>query len=211
MMLTRLLALVLSLAVPSLAVAEERLADPPVLLAPHANVGFEVLGGTMTSAGVRAHLGLATAFGAGRVRPELGLGVTWGLAALSVEDPRALDGSVSLGHADWGPEAQLGLRFVDGGAVDTRVFASFAYLRTDLDDRLEMDPIPGVEGRTGMRASLGANWADRSGRVAAGTSHRSDKDDAFDWLILLAPQQVELTWERSAGSDRIGATFGWGI
>lgn len=209
--MTRLLVLVF-MAVPALAHAEHETAEPPVAIAPHATVGVEVLGGDATTAGGRAHLGLSTAFGTGRVRPQLGLGITWGWSTLSVSDPRALDGSVSLGHVDYGPEAQLGLRFADGGLVDTRVFASLAYLRTDLDDRLEMDPVPGVEGRTGLRASIGANWADRAARAATSRRHRdSDKDGMFDWMILLLPQQAEVAWQRSAGSDRVGISLGWGI
>ncbi|MBA3397032.1 MAG: hypothetical protein H0T89_30665 [Deltaproteobacteria bacterium] len=179
-------------------------------IAPHANIGFELLGGADAfSAGVRGHVGVDKAFGSGRVQPSIGIGGTFGLASLSVSDPRALDGRVTIGHADWGPEVQLGARWVDGGIVDTRVFASFAYLYTDLDDRLMLDAIEGVGGTRGMRASIGGNWADRQGRAAV--SDLSNEEDAADWLIMLAPQQVEITFERSGGSDRYGVTISYGL
>lgn len=178
-------------------------------IAPHANIGFEALGGANAfSAGFRGHVGVDKAFGSGRVQPSIGIGGTFGLASLSVSDPRALDGTVTIGHADWGPEVQLGARWVDGGIVDTRVFASFAYLYTDLDDRLMLDAIDGVGGTRGMRASLGGNWADRQGRAAI----RDDNEkDSLNWMIMLAPQQVEITFERSGGSDRYGVTFSYGL
>ncbi|MBA3817638.1 MAG: hypothetical protein H0X17_02005 [Deltaproteobacteria bacterium] len=180
-------------------------------IAPHANIGLEMLGGVDAfSAGFRAHVGVDKAFGHGRVQPSVGIGGTFGLATLSVSDPRALDGTVSIGHFDWGPELQLGLRWVDGGLVDTRLFASFAYLYTNLDDRLMLDAIDGVEGTRGMRASIGGNWADRLGRAAV-RSDLGDRDGSWDWVILLVPHQVEATFERSAGSDRYGITISYGI
>jgi hypothetical protein len=51
--------------------------------------------------------------------------------------------------------------------------------------------------------------------MAASTETRYDDEgkrhENVDWLILLLPQQVELGWERSAGSDRIGLTLSYGI
>lgn len=181
--------------------------------APHANAGFELLGGSdALSAGLRVHLGADLAVGEGRVRPSLGLGATLGSAWLSVDDPRALDGSVTLDQLDYGPEVQAGLRWVNGGIVDTRVFASFAYLRTYLDDRLQLDPIDGVSGRAGYRASLGVNYADAVAALARRPSGDGRKaDELIGMLMFLLPQQVEATWQRSAGSDRVGVTFSWGI
>jgi len=137
------------------------------------------------------------------VRPMIGGGATLGLGKLSVHDPRALDGSVDIRYFDYGPQVQLGLRFVNGGIVDTRVFASFAYLRTELDERLRIDAVGGVGGNRGMRASLGMNWADYPGR--------DDGRRGTDYLLLLLPQQLELGWMRSAGSDRLGITMSYGI
>jgi len=208
MIMNRLAVVAALLSIPTTAAAETP-TDHELAIAPHANIGFELLGGADAfSAGTRVHVGVDKAFGGGRVQPSLGIGGTFGLASLSVSDPRALDGTVTVGHFDWGPEAQVGLRWVDGGVVDSRVFASVAYLYTNLDDRLMLDPIEGVQGTRGLRASLGGSWADRQGRAAIADRSR---EGAYDWLILLAPQQVEATFERSAGSDRYGVTLSWGI
>lgn len=188
---------------PPLAIYERGFFDTPVGL--HANAGIEVMGGSgVSSGGLRTHLGIDKSLGKTRIQPSLGLGVTFAYQALDVDDIRALDGSVALGYRDWGPEAQLALRWVDGGIVDTRVFASFSYLRVDLDSRLMLDPVEGVGGNRGMRATVGATWADRIFR------NRGDAT-GLAWLLLLAPQQVEVGWLRSAGSDRYGVTLGWGF
>ena len=171
----------------------------------HANAGVELLAGSgVTSSGLRTHLGIDKSVGTSHVQPDLALGVTFSYAAIGVSDARALDGTVSIGYRDWGPEAQLGLRWVDGGIVDTRVFASFSYLRVDLDSRLMLDAVEGVGGNRGMRATIGATWADRVFRDRG-------EESGLDWLLLFAPQQVEAGWLRSAGSDRFGVTLSWGF
>lgn len=200
----------IAMCIPSVAAAET-LDDHSAPFSPHANIGFELLGGEATSIGFRTHIGVDKAVGTGRVRPSLGVGGTFGLATLSIADARALDGTVNVGQFDWGPEVQLGLRWVDGGIVDTRLFASFAYLHVDLDDRLMLDPIAGVGGDRGLRASLGASWADAMGRAVDRDMRRGDKEGAYSWLMFLAPQQAELSWMRSAGSDRVGVTLSYGI
>jgi hypothetical protein len=189
---------------PAVVVESERgLLSTPVGL--HANAGVEILGGSnVTSSGLRTHLGIDKSVGTSHVQPDLALGVTFSYAALGVSDARALDGTVSIGYRDWGPEAQLGLRWVDGGIVDTRVFASFSYLRVDLDSRLMLDAVEGVGGNRGMRATIGATWADRVFRDRG-------ENSGLDWLLLFAPQQVEAGWLRSAGSDRYGVTLSWGF
>jgi len=134
---------------------ERRLAP----IAPYVNTGIEILGGANSwSYASRTHVGLDIAWGAGRIRPSIGGGGTFGLGTLEVPDPRALSGRVAIGYYEVGPELRLGLRWVDGGIVDSQVFASFAYLCTDLDARLMLDSVDGVAGDRGMRAALGFNW-----------------------------------------------------
>jgi hypothetical protein len=188
--------------------AQQKIDEGPAPMSPHVNIGYEYSGTSDVSSGVmRTHLGASWAFGRGRVRPMIGGGATLGLGKLSVDDPRALDGSVDIRYFDYGPEAQLGVRFVTGGIVDTRMFVSFAYLRTELDERLMIDSVGGVGGARGMRATLGVNWADSLvGPVAS-----SNKRDQSGWYMLLLPHQAELGWMRSAGSDRIGFTVSYGI
>ena len=175
---------------------------------PHATVGGEVLVGAETlSAGARSHVGADLVLGDAGVRPSLGVGATIGFGQLSADDPRALDGSVDFGYLDYGPELALGLRWVDGGLVDTRVFVSAAYLVTDLDDRLMLDPIDGVGGTRGLRAAIGANWADAMWRIAG----QDRSKNSGDFVLYFMPTQAELAWVRSGGSDRFGATLAWGF
>ena len=181
-------------------------------IAPHLSVGGEILGGEKASSfGVRLHAGLDLALGGHGWRPSLGVGATLGEGALSVADLRALDGAVRIGIVDYGPEVQLGLRRVDGGLVDTRVYASFAYLATTLDDRLMLDAVDGVRGTRGLRATLGLSWADIQGQLAANSMSGSSHSGAEDLLLFLVPQQIEVGWLQSGGSDRFGVTFGWGF
>lgn len=181
-------------------------------VSPHINTGVEILGGPEArSVAWRTHVGLSIPLGyRGRIRPTVGFGGTFALGSLTVEDPRALSGAVSIGYYEVGPEARIGLRWVDGGIVDPQVFASFAYLRTTLDERLMLDAVDGVEGTRGMRAAIGANWAQPQMRAVANTDGRKDSD-LSGLLLLLVPNQAELTWERSCGSERIGVTLSYGI
>lgn len=190
---------------PAIALAEPE--APQAGFAPHVNAGVEIMGGPRaSSAAFRGHIGIDQSLGRQELQPMIGLGATLGAGALVVSDPRGLDGSVSLGYLDYGPELQLGVRWVNGGMVDSRLFASLAYVHTELDDRLMLDPIAGVGGTNGVRATLGFNWADRQlGHDSSGDRHE------FGWLMVFVPQQVEVGWERSAGSDRGGVTLGWGI
>lgn len=171
----------------------------------HANGGLEILGGAdALSVGFRAHAGIGRSFGTGNVQPTLSAGGTFGYANLGVSDPRALSGTVHLGLLEYGPEVTVGLRFANGGWADSRVFVSGAWTFVDVDDRLMLDAIDGVEGGQGKRLGIGANWCDRLLRYESGRKQS-------EVLMLFLPQQIELTFERSAGSDRYGATLSWGI
>jgi hypothetical protein len=163
----------------------------------HVNGGMELTGGGGAfAAGFRGRVGIGRAFGRGSVRPAVAVGTMFGAGTISVDDPRSLDGSLDIHVRTYGPEAQVALRFLDGGSIDSRIFASAALLRTSMDSRLMYDRVPGVSGasKTGVRLSIGANWADR----AIGTT-------------ILLPNQAELVYERDAGSNRYGVMLGWGI
>jgi hypothetical protein len=181
-------------------------------VSPHLNTGLEILGGPDAwSVASRTHVGLSIPLGyRGRIRPTIGFGGTFALGSLEVEDPRALSGTVSLGYYEVGPEARIGLRWVDGGIVDPQVFASFAYLRTTLDERLMLDAVEGVEGTRGVRAAIGASWVQPLMRAVASGDGRKD-DGLSRLMLLLVPHQAELSWERSCGSERVGVTLGYGI
>jgi hypothetical protein len=124
---------------------------------------------------------------------------------------RALDGSVSLALTTFGPEAQLGLRFANGGFVDNRIYASFAVLHVNKDRRLALDAVPGVSdsNQRGYRAAIGATWIDTL--VTTVSEQHHGRDHEFDFLTILLPSQAELAWERDAGSDRYGLMVGWGL
>jgi hypothetical protein len=179
---------------------------------PHVNTGLEILGGAEAwSFASRTHVGLSIPLGyRGRIRPTIGFGGTFALGSLEVEDPRALSGRVSIGYYEVGPEARIGLRWVDGGIVDPQVFASFAYLRTTLDERLMLDAVEGVEGTRGMRAAVGINWVQPLMRAAANGDGTKDVD-LSRLMLLLVPHQAELSWERSCGSERVGLTLSYGL
>jgi len=176
----------------------------------HLNLGPEVAGSSrISSTAVRVHAGASLTFGTGRVRPMAALGGTFAGGTLSLEDPRALTGWLSLDYLEVGPEAQLGVRFVDGGYIDTRIFVSMAYLRTDVDPRVRIDPVPGVgTTRDGFRLSIGGNWEDWYARIV---KRAHGRDHGYDALIYLFPQQVEINMERSFGLGLYGVTLAYGI
>lgn len=182
-----------------------------VSLALHLTTGGEILGNAdVTSSAWRSYFGVDAVLGHGRgVRPTLGLGGTIATGSFEIPDARALGDMLSINYFEVGPELRLGLRWVDGGIVDTHLFASVAYLRTDADRRLAIDPVGGIiPGHRGLRAALGVNWAQQIGRIASRSTGR--KDDA-SWLIVILPEQLELAWERSLGNDRYGVTISYGI
>ncbi|MDX2093002.1 MAG: hypothetical protein SFX73_34485 [Kofleriaceae bacterium] len=173
----------------------------------HANGGLEVLvGPDATSAGFRFHAGYGRSFGAGRVQPTLSLGGTFGASVLGPDRPGALDDKTSLWLVAAGPELTLALRFADGGWVDNRVFVSGAWMYIDVDDEVQALAIPGLEGGHAMRFGAGVSWAGSIARAMVGANPKSEA--AFLWL---APQQLELVFERSGGFERYGAVVAWGI
>jgi hypothetical protein len=185
-------------------------ADPAITMI--ASFGLELMGGadTFQTTG-RSRLGLLGAIRTrGDVQPVVSLGATFAPGTLSAADPRALDGDVTLGYFDYGPELQLGLRFGRRGFVRDRVFASFSYLATHLDQRLALDQVGDVGGTRGFRTTVGGSWARSLGRAAL-SSRDGDRYDITSLLMLILPQQAELGWQRSAGSDRFGVTFSYGI
>lgn len=174
-------------------------------LSVHANAGLEVLGSNDTiSAAFRLHGGIGRSFGTGSVQPTLSIGGTFAYASLGVSDPRALDGTVDLGMVEYGPEVTVALRFADGGLADSRVFISGAWTYVDVDDRLMLDAVDGVEGGQGKRLGIGVSWVDRVLRYES-------EGKRGEVIMLFLPHQLEFVFERSAGSDRYGAALSWGI
>ena len=167
----------------------------------HVDAGVETLGAQdMTSVAFRGQVTVGNSFGSGRVRPELAAGALVGDGTLYAPDPRAVDGAVGLNMVSFGPELEAGLQRYRDDEPTTRIFASFAYMHVHLDDRLMIDPVPGVGGDHGTRVALGVNFARAILRMR-------DRDAA---LYLLLPQQVELSNERDGGSARYGITLSWG-
>jgi hypothetical protein len=182
----------------------------------HVTAGVEIEGdGRITSVGFRGQALVGTQLGSGRVRPSIAAGVVVGAGALYVEDPRAATGSVAVDFWGVGPILQLGLHLRDSDDHEAAyVFASAAHLRTSADARLRLDAVPGVTGGTGdgMRASLGANWAHRVDHYAdAATGDALKTAGVAALLLLVLPQQLEVTVERDAGSTRKGVTLSWGF
>jgi hypothetical protein len=185
--------------------------------APHLTTGVELMGGGAFSLTNRTQLGVSLIPDVGARRQlTLTLGGTFAAGTISADDPRALDGSVDVGYRDWGPQVQLGVRFNRSGFIRNRAFASVAYLRTDLDDRLTIDPVGGVGGTQGFRATVGLNWARTWGdalvaKPRGDTSDERDGNTLMKVMLFIVPQQLEVGWIRSAGSDRVGITVSFGI
>ena len=182
----------------------------------HLTAGVEVEGTSgITSSGFRGQALLGTQLGGGRVPPSIAAGVVFGTGALYGADPRAARGSVAVGYSSVGAAVQLGLHLRGRDHHEAAfVFASAAHLRTTTDTRLMFDAVPGVTPGTGtgMRASLGVNWAHGVAHLVAGavTDERKSAGAAAILLFVL-PQQFEVTVERDTGSTREGATFSWGF
>jgi len=199
----------LSLIAPTRARADE--ASPELHLA--AGVEIEGTHG-ITSSAFRGQALLGTQFGSGHVRPSIAAGVVVSAGALYVDDPRAASGAVAVGFTSIGPAVQLGLHMHSDDHETAFVFASAAHLRTSTDARLMLDAVPGVVGGTasGMRASLGINWARGVAHVFdAGLSSSNKSGDVAGILLFLLPQQIEFTVERDTGSSRKGVTISWGF
>jgi hypothetical protein len=173
----------------------------------HADGGVEMEGSSQASSvSFRGQLLLGNSFGSGRVRPEIAAGALLGAGTLFAPDPRAVDGAVGLSMYSFGPEVQLGLQLYRDGEPTTRVFASLAYMRVQLDDRLMIDPIPGVGGDHGERAAFGVNFA----RTLLRSDRCAGKHDCDAVFMLLLPHQAEFATERDGGSTRYGVTLSWG-
>ena len=176
----------------------------------HANAGFEFLGGNALSYGFRAQALVGMRVGTGGARVAFAAGGTYSKDELQVHDVRGLDGSVTVDLGSYGPEALVGIDLEDGTLGGTELYSSFALLHVDPDPRLKLDMLPGVSSDGGTRAAVGANFAHAVGRYLVGDGMES-KEDAGRMLVLLLPQQVEVAWERDAGSSRVGVALSWGL
>lgn len=176
----------------------------------HVSAGFEPEGGTtgVYSLAFRGQALLGNAFGSGSVRTELAAGATLGAGQLFAQDPRALSNAVGLDMTTFGPELQVAFQFYDHEVATTRLFASFAYLHLELDQRLALDPIAGVSNdANGARGSIGVNYA-RTLFHKMDCESMNHCDTLFAFLL---PTQAEFAVEHDAGSTRYGATLSWGI
>ncbi len=182
----------------------------------HLTAGAEVEGTSgIISASFRGQALVGAQLGSGRVRPSIAAGVVFSDGMLYVDDPRAAMGSVAVGYTSVGPVMQLGLHMRDGDDHETAfVFASAAPLHTSTGTRLMLDAVPGVISGTGtgMRGSLGVNWARGVAHLVGDDfSHAGESGGAAAFWLFLLPQQLEFTAERDTGSTRTGATFSWGF
>ena len=195
----RALAFLALVAWPSVAAA-----DQPSL---HVNGGLEVLGSSdVVSAGLRIHAGYGRSFGSGSVQPTISLGGTLFVGSLNVDEPAA-DRAGGLVMTQLGPEVTFALRFVrERRWADNRIFATAAYIPIGLDDDVQPLHLENVAGGHGFRIGVGASWV---GSVVSSIEDSQPKSEgAFLWI---APQQLELVFEHSAGSSRYGAVLAWGI
>jgi hypothetical protein len=198
---------IVSFAIAMLAARTAAAESVPATL-PHINIGGEGGGGSDFSAGgARFHAGASRAFGGGKVRPTIALGATLGVSTLTIREPRAFGGKLALTAVDFGPELQLGVRFVDGGWADTRIYAGAAVLLSDMEERIEVEQFD-VHASHGVRLAIGINYSDALMRVAGRST--GAKDDGR-WLAIILPGQLEFAVTNTAGVPQVGFTIGYGL
>ena len=161
-----------------------------------AMVGMQIANETSLSLDLRAQVLASRAFGVGSPRPYLGTGVTAGHALL-----QAGDRTTSL--QDAGPLFEMGLRFVDGGRTDTRLFLNAALVVGRLgDDTMDRSP-------NGLRLAVGYNRVDRWDHKRR-VYQRNDRNTTAAFYTLL-PHHFELVYSTTADLPRHGFMLGWGI
>ncbi len=168
----------------------------------HVNGGFELLGGDATSEAFRAH----ALFG-GRMRnaplvPSLSLGATFSAGGLHVDSMFA-DRTLAVGMTTIGPEL---LSDIDIQGV--RIYGSVAAVRASLAGDAPIADRPDVASGWGMRAGVGINFAHAEWQYVRSESRSSESGAP---LLLIAPQQFEVTFERDAGTTRAGFCVSWGV
>jgi hypothetical protein len=144
-------------------------------------------------------------FGGGNTRPFVALGALGGSGVISVDDPRGLDGSVTVGRHHVGAEARLGL--VRGEAerpVDLYLaVAGMRLFASRLSDRL-----PEAGGAFALRLAAGVAlpgswWARRQ------LSSCTDNSCIPVGLGLLLPNTLEITAELGSTFRRLGFALGY--
>jgi hypothetical protein len=171
----------------------------------HIGFGLDLLGGDDAfSVGAHLHIHAGHDFGTTAVRPFLAAGLDAESVTLR---PRA--GAHYAGYDTVGLGAQAGLRFVDGGFADSLLYVSAARFRIDPSQQLRMQLAPGVDASAGMRFAAGATVGDHwIGSIP-------EANDALGYVratvMLIVPHAVELAWEHSLGTDRVGVNLGYGF
>jgi hypothetical protein len=177
----------------------------------HGEAAMQIAGAEdVVSASFRGYLGVALPVGApqGRWQHWIGGGGHLGSGVLYVDDPRALDGAVELGFSTMGPELRAGVAHLDGGYVNSQLYVAAARTRVGVDERLMLDRVDGVVGGAGTRIAVGATFPDK---WLAAVIASEDGSGELTLAAIILPHAIELSWEDSAGSRRIGVSFGFGI
>jgi len=178
----------------------------PVPLELQVNGGFELgVGPGRTSTVFRMAALAGGSFGSGSVRPQFAIGGVFSAGTLWhwSEDSRGRQ----TDYGTYGGELQLGLRFVDGGYIDSRLYLSAAAFRVRLAEGARD---AWSSASPGYRFGIGTTFADRLGGVWR--DRNQDRRTREHWyVLLLIPHHYEIAYERSAGSDRVGVMVGWGL
>jgi hypothetical protein len=168
--------------------------------------GEQASDGRITSETLRATAGIAATFARTRVldnvrpRPTVGALVTASIGDL--DDDLGGGRHRKLGYLDVGILLDVGLRAGDpaywNDRVYDRLFLTFGPLLTHEWEGSD----PAVHGTLGLRAALGFNFAKLWYDIYT-----------HDWSVyaLICPQQWEVVWDGTAGSNRFGVAFSWGI
>ena len=177
----------------------------------HLYFGIELTADSATRADLgRIHAGFGHAFGSGTLRPSIVLGVT---AAGGVVDSRA-DGRGLGSVSEYAPELQLGLRFVNGGWVDSRVYATFAPVAVRHFDRFmdvaAREDAPPAALAQPWRLGVGYSWADRVSLGKKGDRVPEAKA-LHGWWNVLIPRDAEITLEHAGPTNELCMLLGYGI
>ena len=128
-------------------------------------------------------------------RPTFAIGPTVGAGAMQLG---------MTGNTQWsnyhnvGVAAQAGLRFVTGGYIDDRIYASLAILHVTVDHPTIQNQ---SERSVGVRGAFGFTFADAAARAS--------KD--HDHIFVALPHAWEFVVENDGGATRVGFTIGYGI
>jgi hypothetical protein len=187
---------------------------------PMRRITLEVVGGLRGGDGDlvldgRATFAVVVARGAPHRQPRsdrswfAAIGLHGALGSVIVDDERAIDGEIATRRSAWGPEARIGVGWMDDG-LRSYVFASGGMIRTSA--RAITRELPEDGEHTGARAAIGlafpGSYRAALNRDCSAADDRSSCE-LFEAFGIFLPNTFEVTYERVAGASRGGVGIGY--